>query len=224
MANLKKLLGTAVAVGVALLALAPAALAATVRVNRPCYVAPKIGVGANIGVSGAGYTPGEAVFVHILAPGGLLTFTETTIAPDGTLRAALRDVSPESIDPIVERKTLQVVGVLSGAVLAQTKVKLTNLAVRTNPATAPSHRRVTYRFSGFKQGRPIFGHYLFRGRQVAKHRFGKAHGPCGTLKAKARIFPANKRNHRKYGVQFDGHRKYSKRTRPAIRTAVTIGL
>ena len=222
--TLLKKLGPVAAVGIAVLALAPAALAATVRVNRPCYVAPKPGVGANIGVSGEGYAPGEAVFVHVLAPGGLLAFTETTIAPDGTLRAALHDVSPESIDPIVERKTLQVVGVLSGAVLSEAEVKLTNLTIRTRPSTAPAQRRVTYRFSGFKPGRPIFGHYLVHGHAVLRHKFGKAHGPCGTLKSKARIFPGNARNHHKYGVQFDGHRKYSKRTRPAIVTSVTLGI
>jgi hypothetical protein len=40
-------------------------------------------------VTGAGFTPGEAVFIQIPAPGGLAGFVETTVTPTGTIAATV---------------------------------------------------------------------------------------------------------------------------------------
>jgi hypothetical protein len=81
--------------------------------------------------------------------------------------------------------------------------------------------RTAWSFSGFIPDRPIFGHYLWRGRQVARARFGTATGPCGVLTARARLFPAAP-HHRRYTVQYDDNRAYSARSVPRIVGAVGL--
>ncbi len=197
-----------------------AAAAATVATGKACYEATGIGKGANIAVSGSGFTPGEEVFAQIPAPGGLLGFVETTVAPDGSIATTLPDISPETIDPVAEKRVMQIKGVLSSQILAEVPFELTNLAVRTKPPTASYGKVVTYTFSGFRGGKPIFGHYLRHNHLVVTHKFGKAKGACGLLSAKAKLFPGHGPATAKYKVQFDTHRKYLKKASPKIVTGL----
>lgn len=214
--------GALLAAALASLALAPAALAGTISFSQPCYVAGGIGRGANIAITGSGFTPGEDVFAQIPAPAGLLGYTEVTVAPDGSLAATVTDISPETIDPVVENRTMQIKGVLSDAIVAEAPFKLTNLAVKTKPPTAPPHKKVAYHFAGFGSGKPIFGHYLRHGRVLLTHKFGQAHGACGVLKVRAGLYPGPGGAKVKYKVQFDDHRKYSPKVGRKIVTSLTI--
>jgi hypothetical protein len=209
------------AAAAASLALAPAAFAGTIAVSQPCYVSPGGSQGAEIGVTGSGFNPGEPVFALIPAPGGLLGFAEATVAPDGTFAATITGISPETTDPVVENRTVQVTGVQSEAVLAEAPFELTNLAVSTNPPTASPHKKVAYDFSGFAPGRPIFGHYVRHGRVVLTYEFGKASGACGVLQARAALFPGRGDARAKYKVQFDDRRTYSPHTGRRIDTSLS---
>jgi hypothetical protein len=192
------------------LVVAPAASAAgTFTLSSPCYVATAIGKGATISLTGSGFPPGEPVDAQIPAPGGLLAFTEVTVGPDGSLSATIPDVSPESIDPVAEKETMQIKAVLSGQLLAEAPFELTNLAVRTKPPTAAYTHVVTYMFSGFAPGKPIFGHYLRHGHVVVTHKFGKSTGACGLLKAKSKLFPGNGPSNATYKIQFDDSKRYN---------------
>lgn len=206
------------------LVVAPAASAAgTIALSSPCYVATAIGKGATITVTGSGFPPGEPVFAQIPAPGGLLDFGETTVAPDGSIAVTIPDVSPESIDPVAEPETMQIKGVLSGQILAEAPFELTNLAVRTKPSTAPYNHVVTYEFSGFAAGKPIFGHFLRGGKVVVNHKFGKSTGACGLLKAKSKLFPGNGPSNATYKVQFDTSKKYNPKVGTKIVTKLSAG-
>lgn len=215
-------LGALATAAIAALVLAPAALAGTISIGQPCFIATGIGQGADITLTGAGFTPGEEVFAQIPAPDGLLGYSEATVAPDGSLTATVADVSPETIDPVVEKRTMQIKGILSGAILAEAPFELTNLAVKTNPPTALPGHMVTYHFSGFSPGRPIFGHYLRHGKVVASQKFGKTKGACGALQVKAQLFPGRGSRNTSYGVQFDDSKKYSKKTGLKIVTKLTV--
>jgi hypothetical protein len=204
-----------------MLALLPGAEAATVALSQPCYVAPTLAQGANIVVSGSGYTPGEALFAQIPAPGGLLSFVEATAGPEGSFTATLSDVSPTSIDPVAEKETMQIKGVLSNAILAEAPFELSNLTVKADPPAARPGQKVTLSFSGFTPGRPIYGHYLHKGKVALTHRFGTARGACGVLRAKSKIYPGRSR-YSTYIVQIDDSKKYSKSAAPKFSTTVTI--
>jgi hypothetical protein len=203
----------------ALIAAPAASAAGSVATGRACYVA-KGSEGVSVDVTGAGFTPGEAVFAQIPAPGGLAGYTETTVNPDGTLSATIDHVYPESIEPVAEKKVMQIKGVLSEQILAEVPFQITNLAVKTVPATASYHKVVTYVFSGFRPHKPIFGHYFRHKHLVVTHKFGKSKGPCGTLHAKAKLFPGNGPRNAKYKVQFDDSKKVNPKAKPKIVTSL----
>jgi hypothetical protein len=203
----------------ALIAAPAASAAGTVATGRACYVA-KGDQGVNVDVTGSGFTAGEAVFAQVPAPGGLAGFAETTVNPDGTLSATIDHVFPEGIEPVAEKKMMQVKGVLSDQILAEVPFQITNLAVKTEPATAGYHKVVTYIFAGFRPHQPLFGHYFRHNHLVVTHKFGKTKGPCGTLKAKAKLFPGNGPRNAKYKVQFDNSKKVSLKAKPKIVTSL----
>lgn len=204
------------------LVLVPAASAAgTITLSKPCYVAPAVGRGAPITVTGSGFPPGEFVDAQIPAPGGILGFDETQVAPDGTFTATISDVQPETIDPVAEKRVMQIKGVLSDQLYAEAPFELSNLAVRTKPATARYNKVVTYVFSGFGAGKPIFGHYLRHGHVVVTHKFGKSEGACGLLQAKAKLFPGSGPANASYKVQFDDSKKYNPKVARKIVTKLS---
>jgi hypothetical protein len=207
--------------GVVTVAAAPGAGAATVGLDRTCYVSTAIGAGVTIQVTGSGFTPGEAVFAQIPAPAGLLSFVETTVGPTGELAATLTKVLPPGIEPVVEAEKMQIKGVLSGAILAEAPFELTNLGVKLNPPSASPRAKVSYELAGFTPGKPIYGHYLHKGRVALTYRFGVASGPCGVLRTKARLYPGTSR-FSSYQVQFDDSKRYSPRTSPKVNAGVNI--
>lgn len=202
---------------VALIAAPAASAAGTVATGSACYAAQG-SEGVNVDVSGSGFTPGEAVFAQIPAPGGLAGFVETTVAPDGTIAATVEHVFPAGIDPVAESMQMQVKGVLSQAILAESTFQITNLAVATKPPTAPYYKKVKYSFAGFRPGAPIFGHYFRHDKLVLTYKFGKATGACGILHTKAKLFPGHGPKSAKYKVQFDDSKKANPKAAPKIVT------
>jgi hypothetical protein len=199
---------------------APAASAAgSVSTTKGCFVA-EASQGTKVSVTGSGFTPGEEVFAQIPAAGGLAGYVDTKVNPDGTIAATIHHVFPASIDPIAEKMTLQIKGVLSSKILAESAFQITNLAVTTKPPTAPYTQVVDYTFAGFRPNKPIFGHYSRHGRLVVTHKFGKATGPCGILHAKAKLFPGNGPSSAKYKVQFDDSKKLNPKADPKIVTSL----
>jgi hypothetical protein len=210
---------SALAALVALIAAPTASAAGSVSTTKACFVAEG-SEGVSVGVSGSGFTPGEAVFAQIPAPGGLAGFTEATVAPDGTVNATIENVFPGGIDPVAEEMKIQIAGVLSQQVLAESSFQITNLAVATKPSVAPFNKVVKYTFAGFRPGKPIFGHFQSGGKVVLTYKFGKASGPCGILHAKSRLFPGHGPANAKYKVQFDDSKKLSKKASPKIVTGL----
>jgi hypothetical protein len=208
------------ALALAALFAAPAASAAgSVATGRACYAAEGT-EGVNVDVTGSGFTPGEAVFAQIPAPGGLAGFVETTVAPDGSIAATVEHVFPGGIEPVVEGMKMQIKGVLSGQILAESSFSITNLAVQTKPAVAPFTKKVKYAFAGFHSNKPIFGHYFRHNHLVLTYKFGKATGPCGVLHTKAKLFPGHGPRNAKYKVQFDDSKKLNPKAHPKIVTSL----
>jgi hypothetical protein len=203
------------------LALASGAIAATVRLNHPCYVSASPKSGATIKVSGTGFTPGEAVFAQVSGRLGLVTFVEAKVNSEGDFNATLTKVVPANIGPVPEKVSLQVKGVLNESVLNSSPFWMTNLAVTTTPAVAPANKTVSFSFSGFAPGASVYGHYLHNGHLMLTHRFGTAEGACGQLKANSAMYPGTS-HYSSYTVQFDDSKTYSTRTWPKIDTQVTI--
>jgi hypothetical protein len=204
------------------LALATGALAArTVTLDKPCYVSASSKWGATIRVSGSGFTPGEAVFAQVSGRLGLVTFVEAKVGSEGGFSATLTKVLPARIGPVDEQVSLQIKGVVSEALLKSTPFWMTNLAVTTSPTVAPANKTVSFSFSGFNPGAPVYGHYLHNGHLMLTHRFGTTEGACGLLKARSAMYPGRSR-YSSYTVQFDDQKFYSTSSYPKIDTQVAI--
>jgi hypothetical protein len=201
-------------------ATAAQASAATLTVNKTCYVNKfsKTRIRqAQMMVTGTGYVPGDSV---------------TVTSSDGSINQVLQAGPTGAISgtigaptPFFKLPSSEPVGLIAddyaptGTIQGGAFIKVTDLQVATVPGSAPPSRRVTWYFSGFTTGRYIYGHYVRHGRQVARARFGRAKGVCGLLRTRARFFPGHQR-YASYGLQFDNARRYSKHSTPRIVTSL----
>jgi len=218
--RLALLAATACALPASAGALAAPASAATISVDKACYVNTATGP-APLTVTGSGFDPGESVQIA----GGTTvidttadatgSLTATGSAPELTTKAAgtrLTTLTATGFDPATGATTS-----------ASTQALSANLAVSTKPLSVPvnelSKRKVTFTFSGFTPGKDIYGYYL-RKRVVATTRFGKATGPCGTLKHKAFLLPPGQSTTVRYGLVFESVARYSKTAFPHVTALV----
>jgi hypothetical protein len=199
-------------------ALAAQASAATLTVTAGCYVI----AGKNappMSFAGTGYTPGDRVLIS--SDEGTV---DTSVKADSLGRIAGRADAPT---PFFATPGAQKIGLTSKdqtptgkTITASTTVNVTELgwehgSTRRQPGLRALTEKTNWSFSGFQPGLPIYGHYLYRGKQVGLARFGRAQAPCGTLKVRARLYPATP-HHSSYSIQYDDSRAYSKKSRPRI--------
>jgi hypothetical protein len=197
-------------------AAASPALAATASVGRACYVNANPSVGTPIEVSGSGFAPG-----HRLEVEGQGVFGTTTAGPTGEFSLTVKGPILPTAAPAAKRFPLHVLDETDGSASATTAVRVANLSFTTKPGVARPSATVRYHFSGFRQGRPIYGHFIHKG-QVITHRYGTAKGACGILKTRTRLFPGGHPRHTHYKVQFDDSRRFHKQSTPRITTSISI--
>jgi len=211
---------TQLVLGVALLfapaALAAQASAATIGVTAPCYVNANPFKGATITILGAGFPGGDQVAVEGNGVYALAAADPTT----GTFAVTTAGPTLATSGPGTHTYSLLATDQTTGGVNAGTTVTMANLSVATVPSEAKFTRRVTWSFSGFRPGKYVYAHYL-RKREVARARFGRANGPCGVLKVKARLYPGGHPRYKTYKVQIDDSKRYSQHAAPRIDTKLT---
>jgi hypothetical protein len=191
-----------------ILALAPAAQAATVSVSpqKPCYRSGEL-----IGMAGSGYAPGGAV--DITSDGESIGSTTADGAGNfgGTLEVA---------SPIERIKTYAATDRSNPANTASAPLRISPFGVSVSPRNGAPGRRLRIVARGFTTGRRLYAHVV-RGRRRSNVRVGRLRGPCRRLRVRRRLFPGNVRPG-VYTVQFDTRRRYSSRTKVRIRFSVTI--
>lgn len=217
--------GMAAALAGALAALpsdaAGAASTPTITVSRACYV--NTASLAPITVSGAGWTPGDSVQ---LASGDLYG-TVPQVRPDGTFTQTIGGAPLDTIDPAAKTEILKATDqgtstTTGDGATATASFQIANLAVATRPAQSKPARKVTFSFSGFTAGAPIYAHYV-RGRRVtATQRFGTATGPCGMLSHRALLYPGGDPRYDRYTVQFDDAKRYRTASAPKLVSSIQL--
>ncbi len=199
--------------------MATQAQAAGISIPVSCVVVREVKPATVMPVTGTGFTPGDDIDIES-SPGSL--FTSTTAASDGTFGGGI-PLSPftlfNSEAPQVGTFTLTATDEGTGAV-ATAQFEAATLAVVTKPTEARANRKVTFSFSGFRPGKEIYAHYLRKGKVTATAKFGRATGPCGTLRKRAHFYPGRERYDR-YTVQFDNSKRYSHKAEPQYRATVT---
>ncbi|HET9123694.1 MAG TPA: hypothetical protein VFN65_02275 [Solirubrobacteraceae bacterium] len=203
-----------------------ATVPATLSVNRPCYVT----VGKTrptMVVTGTGYIPGGPVVVS-----DQTGFFNETVTADAT--GAITATGPAPVTffshPGEKADTISATdyAMNGNTYLGTAQTELSFLGVSASK-TRRAHglKALTFKtrwtFSGFPEGRFIYAHYLYGKKVVARQRFGRAHGPCGLLTVRKRLYPARP-HHRQYRLQIDTRKKYSRRTSPRLVTKVGLQL
>ena len=190
-------------------ALAAQAFAAQIALNAGCYLNTNSST-AKVTIAGRGFFPSSSVDIS----GGVFgtitadaagNFVTTVRAPNDTIKPGARKfiVRASNDDPATGQSvSASTIGHYSVAGLA-----LSDTVVGFG-------KRVTYYFGGFRPGKQIYGHYFVGKRLTGRKRFGKATGPCGTLKAKATGYPVSNAHPDKWTVYYDNVKKFKKNAIP----------
>jgi hypothetical protein len=200
---------------------ASADAAATLFVNRPCYVIAK--TIPSMTITGSGYAPNSQVLITSTAN----VDASTTANAAGAIKLKLHAPAPHFSVPSVKLFTFTAKDEnTSPAIVASSPVRVAPLgALHGSTPKAPGLKALTettnWSFSGFTPGQTIYAHYTIQGQQVASQAFGTARGACGTLHTRAPLYPATP-HHASYPVQFDGAKSYSPRTSPKISGRVSL--
>jgi hypothetical protein len=193
----------------AALALAPAATAtagaAQLTVSDRCYVA-----GRPVPVSGIGFTPGAAVSLTGDVSGSVVADAlgafQTQVAAPATTGLRPRRFSVGAAE--TGDRTI------SAAPVGFPVVREILAGNYASAIGGPPGQRATWRFAGFTAGRPIYGHFRYRGRTVRDYRFGVARGVCGTLTVRARRVPVRTARPGRWRLQMDQVRRFDAATQP----------
>ena len=190
-------------------ALAAQSSAAQIALNARCYLNTDRST-AKVAIAGTGFlasTPveiGGGVFGNATtdAAGNFLTAVR---APNATIKPGARKFNVTASTTNFDTNT---------KVTASTTGYYTMACVAFRDNFVGFGKRITYFFGGFRSGRQIYGHYFIGKRETGRKRFGRATGPCGTLKAKATGYPVSRSHPDKWTVFFDDVKKFSKRAIP----------
>ena len=195
--------------------------AATLSVDKPCYIiTQKV---PSITITGSGYAPNS----HVLITSTANIDASATANAAGAITVKVSAPAPHFSVPSVKVFTFTAKDQnITPAIVASSPVRVAPFgALHGSTPRAPGLKALTettnWSFSGFTPGRPIYAHYTIHGRQVASQSFGTAHGACGTLHARAPLYPATPHD-ASYPVQFDGVARYSPRTAPKLTGRVSL--
>lgn len=197
--------GAVAALSAVALAVPAAAQASAVATDRTCYTE-----GDAVTIGGTGFTPGTTVFIS-----GEGIFGSAPVQLNGAfiyVGSAPLQGSTKPGDKKIPISVRDSAGVTSAGT-----VRVARLGVSQKPSSGNPRKRVRWRFSGFPKGKVIYSH-VRRGGKNYRHRFGKAKGPCGTLKAKARLLPIpkNRVSTGRYKIQIDTSKRFHKHQLPRI--------
>jgi lipoprotein-anchoring transpeptidase ErfK/SrfK len=195
----------------AVLALAAPAVASAAAIGvlpkRSCYRS-----GQELFFQGTGFSPraGVSIASDGASIGSLTTNPQGTFA--GALTPALR--SGERV------KTYAATDRSNPAIAASLALRVSALDVKVRPRSGRPGRKVRLRARGFTNSETLYSHVV-RGRYRRTVRVGRLKGACHTKNARKRVFSRSTPTG-SYIVQFDGRRKYRKKTKVKVRYRVFV--
>ena len=175
--------------------------------KKSCYRS-----GETVRLGGTGYSPNNRVEVTLDRRSLGFASTDAQGAFLGNLR--LGTIRGE------RNRLLAATDQLNPANFGAITIHASGVNVDVRPRRAGPGRRVRVKAYGFTGARRLYAH-VRRGRFRRNVRVGRLRRACRKLDRRARIFPLGTRPGL-YTVQFDGKRRYSRRTTPAVRFRVTI--
>jgi hypothetical protein len=197
---------------------------ATIAVNQACYVTTSK-TPPTMTVTGTGFIPGDTVNVSD-ATG---EFDQTVTADaTGAITATAPAPVPYLATPGAKADLVTAVDYSQNGneYVGSVRTELSAIAVHANKTRRARGLKAltfktTWTFSGFPEGKPIYAHYLYGKKVVARQRFGKATGPCGLLTVRKPLYPATP-HHYDYRMQIDSQKAYSRHASPKLRGSLGL--
>jgi hypothetical protein len=204
----RRLLATgAVAVGVLALPASASAAFLAVLPAKPCYRS-----GERVTLGGSGFTPNNSAAVAL--DGKQLGVANANA--DGLLSGTIRLGSIRG----ERNRVITAVDQANQANVGTVTLHQSGVVVSVKPRRAGPGKRVRIKAYGFTGSKRLYAH-VRRGRFHRNVRIGSLKGNCRKLSRRVKVFSRATRAG-VYKVQFDGKRRYSKRTVPAVTYRVTI--
>jgi hypothetical protein len=195
----------------AVLSLAAPAVARGASVSvlpqKPCYRS-----GEQLLFSGTGYSASAGV--RVTSNGSQVGSLPTN--PQGGFSGVLT-VGLHSGEQV---KTYAATDRNNPALTASLPLRVSALDVDVSPHSGRPGRRLRLTARGFTSSNALYAHVV-RGRFRRTVRVGDLKGPCHTKKARKRVFSRGTRAG-SYIVQFDGKRRYRKKTKVKVRFRVFV--
>jgi hypothetical protein len=182
------------------LALPASGFAATLTTTpaKECY-----GTGDTVSFAGTGFTPGG--LVDFARDGRPVSGSPIPAQPDGTFEGDLDVLQPSG----QALRTYTATDRQDPAILASTRIRVSELDVRMRPAGGRPAARRRIVAKGFTSGRVLWAHILFR-RSLRNVRIGRLEGACGRLEKRMRLFPRGAPFGRRL-IHYDTNRRYRRR-------------
>ncbi len=201
--------------GALLIALAaPAAAQAVPTMDplKPCYVTAATPDGPQsegFNVRAQGFTPNSKVNLTIdgqPVAGGENLQTD----PSGSLGviAPLAAVPAPFIPKGSRKFTVSLTEVGNPANVVTATARTTALGVSVKPRSAKPSSRIRFKGLGFTGPKPIYAHYVHKGKVRRTVRLRKKPGRCGSFKVHRRQIPVDNPGTGEWIVQFDQSKKY----------------
>jgi hypothetical protein len=203
------------AAGGALLAVlaAPAAAQAapTIQPLKPCYVTAQSGdeppQREGVQVAAAGFTPNSNVRLTIdgaPVPGG----EALKAGQYGELYIPADNLPAPFVESGHRPFTLTLAEIDNPANSVSATAESAALGVSYEPASARPSQRVRFKALGFTKRKPIYAHYVYKGKPRRTVRMARKPRTCGGLRTHRRLFPIKTPRLGRWTVQFDQSRKY----------------
>jgi hypothetical protein len=197
------------ATAIASLAVPSAATAAGVFANpqKPCYYS-----GQKVTFGGSGYSPNGSV--RVTSDGAHIGILSTDV--NGVFNGILTVGQPKG----QKTKAYAATDLANPALTGSLNLTVSALDVNVRPRSGRPGRRLRINARGFVGSRNLYAHVL-RGRTRRNLRIGRLKKDCGLVKKRKRFF-SNSARSGTYTVQFDGKRRYSRKTKPRVRFRVFV--
>lgn len=192
---------SALAAATVLLAIAPAAHAASAEPLKECFLSVAPDRTEPVPVAASGFPPGAAVEVRIDGASRTVTTADASGRLTGTLPAPYQARRERSF-------TIDLIQRDNPANAVRLRSRVTALSVSVRPKSARPNSRVRWSGRGFIGAGTVRAHYVKAGRERKTIRLARPRGACGRFSVRRRQFPFRPSVGR-WTVQIDQQRAFS---------------
>ena len=191
----------------AVMVVAAPAGAATLTADQACYTEK-----SKVTLTGAGFGAADPIVLQ-----GDQIFLSGAAGADGGFQATVAAPLTGTIEPGSKTVTVTATDQTTPAA-ASVDIRVAVFTFGTSLGLTAVGAKRQWSFSGLfqKPGKPIYGHFRFKGKTYSDYRFGVPKGPCGELKVKAPLIPGARSRPGTWTVQVDFAKHYKATTLPRL--------